>query len=432
MERLLELAKKAADQAGVYGQDTVSDVVNFENSKFKGIVSGIESGVSLLLKKDGRLGSAYTRNLVDREKLVRDALVSLRNGVEAGFELPSTRGLPELATFDPDIDLLTNAAMVDECDRVCAMLADESRSQVDVDASRSTSTVRVLNTMGTDLTVHLSSYECSVWTSYPGSGKFGGVRRWVSGKGFQRFPQEELDFVAGLYNASQTYVKPASGRIRVLFLPESMFVLVMRLAAATNGKSVYEKVSPLRDKVGHPILSDRVTLLDEPLNDSLPNARAFDDEGTPCRSMPIVEQGVLRAFYYDRFYAWKNGVEPTGHGNRGGVTTKVEPALEHIRLAPGTTSFADMLQLMGRGVVVAGFMGAQSGNILNGDYSIGLSPGLWVENGEIVGRVRDAMVAGNVYDTMREVLAVENKTCPSWLGRYPGMLFDNVSFTAKA
>ncbi|GEM_PF-2634000 len=170
MERLLELAKKAADQAGVYGKDTVSDVVNFENSRFKDIVSGIESGVSLLLKKDGRLGSAYTRNLVDREKLVGDALVSLRNGVEAGFELPATSGLPELAAFDPDTEQLTNAAMVDECDRVCALLADESRSQVDVDATRSTSTVRVLNTMGTDLTVHLPmSAMCGRATPGPAS-----------------------------------------------------------------------------------------------------------------------------------------------------------------------------------------------------------------------------------------------------------------------
>ena len=47
--------------------------------------------------------------------------------------------------------------------------------------------------------------------------------------------------------------------------------------------------------------------------------------------------------------------------------------------------FEEILKVMGRGIIVAGAMGAHSGNIPNGDFSIGLSPGLYVENGEVVG-----------------------------------------------
>lgn len=50
---------------------------------------------------------------------------------------------------------------------------------------------------------------------------------------------------------------------------------------------------------------------------------------------------------------------------------------------------------------MAGALGAHSGNIPNGDFSIGLSPGLYVENGEIVGHVKDSMVAGNIYEVMK-------------------------------
>jgi PmbA protein len=87
---------------------------------------------------------------------------------------------------------------------------------------------------------------------------------------------------------------------------------------------------------------------------------------------------------------------------------------------------------MGRGVVVADVMGPHSGNILNGDYSMGLSPGLWVENGEIVGQVKDAMVAGNVYETMREVVSVEDRVRSVYMGRFPAVLFDHVSLATKA
>jgi hypothetical protein len=48
-------------------------------------------------------------------------------------------------------------------------------------------------------------------------------------------------------------------------------------------------------------------------------------------------------------------------------------------------------------------MGAHSGNILNGDFSIGLSPGLYVERGEILGQVKNVMVAGNIFDRSQPI-----------------------------
>ena len=87
--------------------------------------------------------------------------------------------------------------------------------------------------------------------------------------------------------------------------------------------------------------------------------------------------------------------------------------------------------MMGRGVVVAGAMGAHSGNILNGDFSIGLSPGLYVDQGEITGHVKDAMVAGNIFETMKSVVALEDRAYPSYSGVFPAILFENVSVATK-
>jgi len=78
-------------------------------------------------------------------------------------------------------------------------------------------------------------------------------------------------------------------------------------------------------------------------------------------------------------------------------------------------------------VIVAGALGAHSGNILNGDYSIGLAPGLYVEDGNIVGHVKDAMVAGNIFDTMKRVVEIENEQHPGSGGMFPAILFEHVS-----
>jgi PmbA protein len=141
MERLLELAAKSADAASVYATDSVSDQVQFDNGKFKTIESSMQSGVSLLLLKDGRLGSAYTRNLLDRESLVDNALAAIKGGVEAGYELPLTRNLPRLSTYDESIERMTNGAAVEECGRVCDWLSERTGTQINTIAVRSTANI---------------------------------------------------------------------------------------------------------------------------------------------------------------------------------------------------------------------------------------------------------------------------------------------------
>ncbi len=54
--------------------------------------------------------------------------------------------------------------------------------------------------------------------------------------------------------------------------------------------------------------------MDEPLDDALPGARAFDDEGTACRNTALFQAGVLRGFYSDLYYAWKNGTSRPATG----------------------------------------------------------------------------------------------------------------------
>ncbi len=429
MEKLMEIAKKVADRVEIYSESGASDGVSFENARLKDIESSLQSGTGLLLIKDGRLGYAYTRNLIDREGLVRNALASIKGGVEAGYDLPLTKDLPELATYDAGIENLTSTKMVDECERICGEFAGKTEGQLNVSAGRDAWTVRVINSSGTDLSSRFSSYYAYTALYYPGS--YSSVSRVTLGKKFVPASPEDLDYILGTYNGSLKEVKPATGRTRVLFLPETIYALIWRLKAATQGKSVYEQVSPLKDKLGEKIVSDRLTVLDRPLDDTWPGARAFDDEGTACRDVPIVEDGVLRNFYYDRYYAWKMNAESTGHGFRPGIVSRVTPSLEHTVIKPGTESFADLLKKMGKGIIAAGVMGAHSGNILNGDFSIGLSPGLYVEDGEIVGQVKDAMVAGNIYDTLQNVIGVGDRLYPASMGKFPAVLLDDVSFAAK-
>jgi PmbA protein len=425
MEQLMAIARNSADKVEIYSRAVSTDGVNFENGKLKDIDSKLLSGVSLRMFKAGKLGTAYTQNLIDREALVRNALVSLKGGVEADYDLPKTSKLPKLDSYDSAIGMLTNTQMVDECARINAAIAARTKSQVNVGAGRMTLTIRLLNSEGTDLSQQFSNYICEAAAMFAGS--YASIAQKQDGKKFETFPDSMIDYVASTYNAALREVKPTGGRMNVLFLPGTLYALIRRLSEGTNAKNVYEKTSRLKDQLGKQVLSEKLTIVNEPLNDQVPGARAFDDEGIPCRNLPLFQAGVLQSFYCDLCYGRKLDMPPTGNGFRGDTTTRPVPALEHLTIQPGDKSLAELIGMMTKGIIVVGAMGAHSGNILHGEYSIGLAPGIYVENGVIAGRVKDAMVAGNVYETMRNVVAIENTVCSSHMGRFPAVLFDDVN-----
>jgi PmbA protein len=84
------------------------------------------------------------------------------------------------------------------------------------------------------------------------------------------------------------------------------------------------------------------------------------------------------------------------------------------------------------GLVVEYLMGAGQGNTLGGDFSGNVLLGYKIENGKIVGRVKDTMVAGNVYKVLNRVAAIGSETV--WVGgmlQTPPIYFSSVSVSGK-
>jgi PmbA protein len=435
MEQLLEQAKKVSDQSEVFYQGQRSDRISFENGRLKDIESRDQSGVSLRLIRDDRLGFAYTRNLPDPEDLVQKALTTLPAGVEAPYLLPEAFKPPDDGAYDPAIETLSNTQMVEEGQRLAAFLGERTDGQVNLTVYRAVTRVRLINSRGSALDWTASDYGVHLSLMYPGS--YNAVERSWTAKRFEPVPEILPEFILNLYNRSRSKVHPAGGRMKCLLLPETLYTLIWRIQSAASGKNVFEKISPLEGRIGEKIFAGSLTLIDDPLQVARPNARSFDDEGTPCTRTPIIEQGTFQNYYFDLHYAGKLGVRPSGHGYRtapwGGdaIATKPRPALEYLSLEPGRRTFAELLRSMDRGVLVAGSLGAHSGNIPNGDFSFGLAPGIYVEGGEIIGILEEAMVAGNIYEALQNVVDLEDRVHPAAAGYYPALLLDGVNVAIR-
>jgi PmbA protein len=436
MEKLLEMANKVCDQAEIYSIEYSDNAVSFQDAKLHEIESSYQMGLSLRIIKDGRQGFAYTRNLIDRQELLNNALISLKGGVEADFDLPLTKDIPEVSAYDTSLVDLDSTRMVEEGDRICEILKTRTQTEILLSGFKHLEKMRIINSAGTDISDESSYYGIYAVAVFPGSGS--GVYRYYLSKRFEKMPDAYVDEIADLFNLTKKDANPKGGRMKVLFMPNSMITFNWRIQSGTNSRNLYEKTTPIADKVGEKIFSDSMTIYDDPIDSEHPGGRAFDDEGIAGKRLMLIDSGVFKNFYYDLNYAAKLKAKSTGHGFKssqwGGdvVTLKPQPGLQHLRLKPGDKSFGDLIKSMDRGVIVEGAMGAHSGNIPNGDYSIGLSPGLYVENGEIVGRVKDAMVAGNIYETLKNVINIGDTLYPSFGGSWMApILCDNVSVSTR-
>ena len=428
MKGLIDQAAETGAEFEIYSCTSASKEIKIENSELKDAESNMTSGVSLRLIKDGITGFAYTKNLNDPRELVQNALASLKAGVEAKFSFPETRELRELKTYSEKAELISAEDLLAECVRARDLLAKRTKGQVNTGAIISSASYRLLNSGGTGLAWKESSMLAYGSLVSGGGDVYSGM---TAGIEFVHIPDSGLETAAALFEAGRIEIKPRPGRHKVLFMPEAMHTLLWRVQSGASGQSLFQKTTPLAGKEGEKVATEIITLRNNPLNDSIPGARAVDDEGVPCSDFPIIEKGVFKGFYNDLNYAAKTGTKPTGNGFRramwGGdvVVLRPQPYLAHLYFNKGEKTFYELVKEMGTGIIVFGALGAHSGNIPNGDFSIGLAPGLYVENGRIVGKAKDTMVTGNIYDIMTRAVAVGCESNPVF-GNNPPVLFDGV------
>jgi PmbA protein len=437
MKELLEKALEVADQAEVFHLAEESISASVRNGRLKEMGTSIQSGYSLRIIKDGMLGTAYTKNLLDRGELVRNALASLKGEVEAAFNFPAPAEMAELDTYDRSVSEVTPAELQKRAAGMVGFVDDlDVEGEVSVGVGSGSDRIRIVNSSGLDVSQTSSEYGGAVMLHYPGTET--GIYAQFQEPGPSDPDWDHLRRQVELYKATVPQVDIPTGRMKVLFMPPSLYALTWRLGAGASGKSFHTETSPLLGRAGEKVLSEKITVYNDPHDRSVTGARSFDDEGVATRRLEVFDRGVFRTPYVNLDYAGKLGMEPTATGYRGsmwgGETVAYQPApsLRHLRFAYGDKDFDQMVAAMDRGVVVFGLLGAHSGNILNGDLSVGLNPGFYVEDGKIRGRVRDGMVAGNAYDMLRNVAAVQNGPYnPADGSRHPCILLDDVSVSTR-
>jgi len=422
------MASRSANAAEVLFEANEEREVVFENNHLNYITTKEERGIGLRVIKDGRIGFSSTTDLAKPDRLVANALASAQFGQEATFTLPSRCTPATVKVFDEAVAAYPVGRAVDEGkDAIHTILTSAPDVQCSATVEKAVSTMRLINTEGLDLRVQYTDYAIGL----------SALR--IQGESFLEISEgeEHRSLTGGLPHHARTILEKLAmcrreihlpaGRFPVLFMPKALETLLAPFLMGTNGKTVQKGASPLTGKLGKKLLDERVHLCDDPTVHLAPGSAPLDGEGMPCRTTPLFERGVLKSFIFDLQTAGLMGARSTGHGMRG-FTSQPAPGHTNIVLRAGATATEDMLRAMRRGVVVEQVLGEGQSNVLAGEFSVNLDLAFFVESGEIVGRIKDCMIAGNVFNLWKDkLLAIGSQA--EWQGclNAPPVLFDAIN-----
>ncbi|MBI3589874.1 MAG: TldD/PmbA family protein [Candidatus Melainabacteria bacterium] len=238
------------------------------------------------------------------------------------------------------------------------------------------------------------------------------------------------DELLWFYKLSKKHAKVKTGTCPVLFTSKASKELLSIVEVALNGKQVNQKSSPWHNKLGEKVLSKSITLKQEPSFGYM--ARSIDDEGNIVQPLTLLNKGVLENFYYDLLSANKTTqCNSTGNGFKPSLATQPEPSLLNMTVESGKKTLNEIIKNIKYGLLVDQTMGGLSANI-SGDISVNVDLGFLIENGEIIGRVKDTMISGNIYNALNNVIELSNTPRWYWSNIYSSdMLLDGFMITSK-
>jgi PmbA protein len=344
------------------------------------------------------------------DKLAAHALESAAYGDSAQFSFPDTEPAPIVRTFDKVVADLSIARLAEMGKEILDLvLTVEPEAHCNIALERSITSANIRNQKGLDVAFKTSPLSLGLEIDRIEGDD---VLIVYDQLGTTVWEKDYLDFARRLVEKlkkARTITKIKPGMMPVLFAPSGTLALALPLSQGLNGKEVYKGTSPLAGKIGQKIFDEKLTMIDDGTIDGKFASASYDDEGVPSRRNTLIEKGMLKSFIYDLKTAAQSGVESTGNASRG-LFYPPEPSGTNLIIQPGNTPLKDILAGMENGILVEDLLGIGQGNIISGAFSNPLALAFKVQKGEIVGRVKDLSIAGNIYALLKNVEAVSEES----------------------
>jgi len=424
LQRGLEKAKSQGASAAKLGfRQSESIAASFENARLKkaDTQQGLSVNVDVVVGR--KRGSTSCTALGDVDEMVDRALALAAAGAAAHFDAyPPPAPTTEVNTYSARTAALKRQRMIEgEQTIVDALKGYNPDLYIEAGASRRETATLLVTSGGV---VHRSA--ATGWSLNAWAQRTEGTDMLFTGFGRGwRDLNEYYDpnliiehMLEDLRNAEKIVPAP-SGKTVALLSPEMLGMFLWAVQMGINGRNVAKGDSPLRGRVGEQVLDPCLTVVDDPHLNYSNGAADMSADGIPTRRTTLFDRGVLKTFLYDLDTAGLAGAEPTGHSGCSPYSPEV---------GPGERTHAELLKSIDDGIYIKQLMGFGQSNIINGDFSSNVALGFRIRGGEIAGRVKNTMVAGNVYELLRSGVRLSSDSDP--IQRTPYAVIEGLSVSA--
>lgn len=138
---------------------------------------------------------------------------------------------------------------------------------------------------------------------------------------------------------------------------------------------------------------------------NLVGTQRFDDEGTPTGKTDLIRDGILAGHLHSLETAGKMKAKPTGNARAIGRGSPPIVRMTNTYIEGGKMPFEEMLRGVDRGIYACDMVGGQT---MMEMFTFTAAYGYLIENGKIGPLVRDIVLTGNVFETLKAIDGIGN------------------------
>ena len=433
--------KKGAAEAEAYVSEGQATNVGIERGQITKSNRIIDRGLGIRAVVNRAMGFAYT-NIIEGQNAIEDAVLRALSAARASKPDQDWKGLPEKKpytaaekTYDREILELRAEDLVN----VASSMLDAAVSL----------NKRVFPIEGSAVAAYLSSaiansngalgfdkgtiIECSLAvvakegnTVTPVCFEFNAERsyavdaEWVG--------KEAARLAVSALKTKRIETKNTKLVLTPFALQELLYFTLINAVKADN---VQRNQSPFQGRIGEKVASENVTIYDDGLFPSGLRTATFDGEGVPHQKTLLVENGILRNFLYDSYAAKKEGKESTGNAARAGYLSTPSIEATNFHVMPGGATAEELMGEVDDGLIIYYLQGAHSSNPVSGEFSVVATPAWKIRKGEIAHCSRGVMLAGNIFEVLKNVSLVADNERKMGQLIAPWLLVENVRVIGK-
>ncbi len=427
IDEILEKAKAKSDTSEVFHTSTESTACAWGSDKLQIAEAKESSGVALRVLIDGKMGFFATSKLDDADLIVNTACDLAKLGSSFEGELPSTFTPSDVDTWDEPTAGIEADTLVEAGNTMVSKAKDgNSEALYDGKLARNIIHATIANTHGARTSFRKTAYEGYLMGQLTREGDVLMLYEFDMSPKMADQQDKWADIVIQKFKDAANIVPLPPGQYPCVMTPMAMQV-AGPVMSAMNARMVTKDMSPFKDKVGEQVFDERINIFDDGLNPDMTSSQPVDDEGVTAQNTTLIENGVLKGFINDLHTSAILDVEPTGNGMRGGLSAAPRAGYSTLTIKPGEKTLEEMISGMEKGVIIDQIMGAHQASPFSGDFSVSISVGLVVENGKIIGRFKDGMLAGNVFNMLKSQVVEIGSEMKSVSGYLPPILFDGMT-----